>query len=93
MDSNHAEDHVYAELVALRELTREGDVVIVEDTNINGHPVLPVYGPGPYEGLHRYLSAYPDDYSRDVEREWKFGFTFAPDGFLIRTHHGTAPLP
>ncbi|HEX3549296.1 MAG TPA: CmcI family methyltransferase [Candidatus Elarobacter sp.] len=88
LDSDHAEAHVYAELVALRARTRPGDVVIVEDTNINGHPVLPDFGPGPYEALHRYLADYPDDYTLDAEREAKFGFTFARDGFLIRTAHG-----
>jgi cephalosporin hydroxylase len=89
LDSDHAEAHVYAELVALRPRTREGDVVIVEDTNINGHPVLPVFGPGPYEALHRYLADYPDDYVLDAEREAKFGFSFARDGFLIRSRHAT----
>jgi cephalosporin hydroxylase len=27
---------------------------------------------------------YPDDYTVDVNRETKFGFTFAPSGYLIR---------
>jgi len=84
LDSDHAETHVHAELVALRELTAEGDVVIVEDTNVNGHPVLPDFGAGPYEALHRYLAEHPGDYAADTERETKFGFTFARDGFLIR---------
>ncbi|HTD38717.1 MAG TPA: CmcI family methyltransferase [Candidatus Limnocylindrales bacterium] len=87
LDSDHAEAHVYAELLALRPRTREGDVVIVEDTNINGHPVLPVFGPGPYEALHRYLADYPGDYMIDAARESKFGFSFACDGFLIRSGH------
>ena len=87
LDSDHAEAHVYAELMALRPRTREGDVVIVEDTNINGHPVLPVFGPGPYEALHRYLADYPGDYTIDAARESTFGFSFARDGFLIRSGH------
>lgn len=89
LDSDHAEAHVYAELVALRALTRAGDVVIVEDTNVNGHPVLPDFGPGPYEALQRYRTDYPDDYALDAARESKFGFSFARDGFLIRSPHGS----
>ncbi|HEX3463966.1 MAG TPA: CmcI family methyltransferase [Candidatus Elarobacter sp.] len=84
LDSDHAAAHVYAELVALRDRTKEGDVVIVEDSNVNGHPVLPEFGPGPYEALHRYLAEHPGDYANDAEREAKFGFSFARDGFLVR---------
>lgn len=85
IDSNHQKDHVIRELLQIRTLTRPGDYVIVEDGNINGHPVLPGWGPGPYEALEEYFERYPDDYRRDVEREGKFGFTFAPSGFLIRS--------
>ncbi|MBV9768089.1 MAG: hypothetical protein JOZ32_00840 [Bryobacterales bacterium] len=42
------------------------------------------WGPGPYEALEEYLRQYPNDYQPDREREEKFGFTFAPKGFLIR---------
>ena len=83
--SDHSMKHVFLELVQLRSLTRPGDYVVVEDGNINGHPVVPDWGPGPYEALEEYFSRYPDDYRRDTEREEKFGFTFAPNGFLIRT--------
>jgi cephalosporin hydroxylase len=76
--------HVHAELMLLRPITRAGDYVVVEDSNINGHPVLPGWGPGPYEAVERYMSEYPDDYRRDLPRERKFGFTFAPNGFLVR---------
>ena len=68
----------------LRDLTRPGDYVVVEDGNINGHPVLPDWGPGPWEAIEEYESRHPDDYRHDTEREGKFGFTFAPRGYLIR---------
>ena len=63
-----------------------GDYVVVEDSNINGHPVFSPYdpGPGPYEALEEYFSRFPQDYIPDRERENKFGFTYAPKGFLIR---------
>ncbi|MDP8983069.1 MAG: cephalosporin hydroxylase family protein [Acidobacteriota bacterium] len=84
VDSNHTKDHVLAELMLLRDLTQPGDYVVVEDGNINGHPVLPGWGPGPYEALQEYLEKYSEDYFADTAREQKFGFTFAPTGFLIR---------
>ena len=84
VDSNHTKDHVLAELMMLRDLTQSGDYVVVEDGNINGHPILPGWGPGPYEALQEYMGRYPEDYIPDTAREEKFGFTFAPKGFLIR---------
>jgi cephalosporin hydroxylase len=84
LDSAHTKQHVYDELMMLRSITESGDYVVVEDGNINGHPVLPDWGPGPYEALEEYLAQYPNDYTPDLERENKFGFTFSPKGFLIR---------
>lgn len=84
LDSDHSRDHVLGELELLRGVTEAGDYVIVEDGNINGHPVLPGWGPGPTEALAEYFARYPEDYEQDTQREGKFGFTFAPAGFLRR---------
>lgn len=84
LDSDHSRDHVFAELCSLRTLTRPGDYVVVEDSNINGHPVYPSFGPGPFEAIRDYFKRFPDDYQHDKQRENKFGFTFATNGFLIR---------
>lgn len=84
LDSDHRMEHVLAELELLRDLTRPGDYVVVEDGNINGHPVLPDFGPGPMEAIEEYERRHPDDYEHDTEREMKFGFTFAPKGYLRR---------
>jgi cephalosporin hydroxylase len=84
LDSDHTKDHVLAELELMRSLLVPGDYLIVEDSNINGRPVLPGSGPGPFEAIEEYFRRFPDDYTHDVEREKKFGFTFAPGGFLIR---------
>jgi cephalosporin hydroxylase len=46
-------DHVYQELLLLLPLLQKGDYVVVEDSDINGHPVLPSYGPGPWEAVRR----------------------------------------
>jgi len=84
LDSNHEKQHVLGEMQLLRPLLQTGDYVVVEDSNINGHPVLPGWGEGPYEAMEEYFAIYPDDYQRDDLREQKFGFTFATAGFLIR---------
>jgi cephalosporin hydroxylase len=85
LDSDHRKNHVMAELSTLTPILKPGDYLIVEDSNINGHPVLPDWGEGPWEALEEFLADHPDDYVRDVEREKKFGWTFAPGGWLIRS--------
>jgi cephalosporin hydroxylase len=62
-DCGHHKEHVLAELMLLRSLTLPGDYVVVEDSNINGHPVFSDYdhGPGPYEALEEYLARFPQD--------------------------------
>ncbi|MGK7920324.1 MAG: CmcI family methyltransferase [Trichodesmium sp.] len=84
LDSDHNKDHVLQEMLLLRHLLHPGDYLIVEDSNINGHPVLPGWGEGPYEAVQEYFSLYPNDYEVDSSREQKFGFSFATGGFLIR---------
>jgi cephalosporin hydroxylase len=84
LDSDHTKRHVLAEMLLLRPLMKPGDYMVVEDSNINGHPVLPDWGEGPYEAIQEYLKTYPNDYRKDEARESKFGFTFATGGFLIR---------
>jgi len=84
LDSDHSEKHVLAEMNMLRPLLRTGDYLVVEDSNINGHPVNPLWGNGPFEAIAHYFRLHPDDYRHDSQREAKFGFTFAPNGFLIR---------
>ena len=84
LDSAHSKEHVLAELRMLTPLLRAGDYVIVEDADINGHPINPNYGPGPFEALEAFLRENPHAYRRDTERERKFGWTVAPGGFLVR---------
>jgi cephalosporin hydroxylase len=84
LDSDHTEENVYNELISLRPIVSSGDYVVVDDTNINGHPVLPDFGPGPHEALTRYKREFPNDYIQHRIRESEFGFANATDGFLIR---------
>jgi cephalosporin hydroxylase len=85
LDSDHSMSHVLAEMKLLRPLLSAGDYLIVEDSNINGHPVLPGWGAGPYEAIAAYEHEFPNDYTHDRARENRFGWTFAPNGFLIRS--------
>lgn len=84
LDSDHSMDHVLGEMRLLRPLLSAGDYLLVEDSTVNGHPVLPGWGPGPYEAIEAYEREFPHDYTHDVARENKFGWTLAPNGFLIR---------
>ena len=85
LDSDHSMNHVLAEMNLLRPLLSVGDYLVVEDSNVNGHPILPGFGAGPYEAIEAYEHEFPSDYKHDVARETKFGWTFATNGFLIRS--------
>jgi len=82
LDSDHARDHVLAELEAYRDVVTPGSYLIVEDTNVNGHPVFPGHGPGPWEAVEEFLGRAPE-FVADRERERLF-LTFNPRGFLRR---------
>lgn len=84
LDSDHTKDHVLAEMKILRPLLSAGDYLLVEDSCVNGHPIMPGFGPGPYEAIEAYEREFPNDYIHDYEREKKFGWTLAPNGYLIR---------
>lgn len=83
LDSDHSERHVLRELELLAPLVKVGGYLIVEDTNINGHPTYPEFGPGPYEAVGKFLAANPH-FEIDHARE-KFMMTFNPRGYLKRT--------
>jgi cephalosporin hydroxylase len=82
LDSDHAEAHVSRELELLSPWVSVGSYLIVEDTNINGHPTYPAFGPGPFEAVATFLEKHPD-FVVDLSRE-KFLMTFNPRGFLKR---------
>jgi cephalosporin hydroxylase len=84
LDSDHSRDHVLRELHAYVPVMRSGDYLVVEDTCINGHPVRPEFGPGPWEAVDQFLAESPGVLRHDAEREAKFGFTCAPRGFFIK---------
>ncbi len=82
LDSDHSQTHVAGELEAFAPLVTPGCYLIVEDTNINGHPVYPEFGPGPMEAVLEFLPNHPE-FVVDATCE-RLLMTFNPNGFLLR---------
>ena len=82
LDSDHSYEHVADELDSYSELVTPGSYLIVEDTNIGGHPVMPYLPTGPYEAAQDFLARDPR-YEVDTSRE-KFFLTTSPQGYLRR---------
>ena len=82
LDSAHDKGHVLDEMRAYAPMVTS--YLIVEDTNVNGHPIAPDFGPGPMEAVEQFL-AENDEFERDDSRE-KFLLSFNPGGWLRRKY-------
>ena len=82
LDSLHTKGHVLKELELYSKLVSLNSYIVVQDTNVNGHPVLPFYGEGPMEAVEEFLKTNKS-FEIDRSRE-KFLLTFYPSGYLKR---------
>ncbi len=80
LDSDHSKKHVLRELKLYNKFVSIGSYLIVEDTNINGHPVNKEYGDGPMEAVEEFLTKNKE-FEIDKSRE-KYYLTFNPNGYL-----------
>jgi cephalosporin hydroxylase len=58
-----------------------GSYVVIEDTILDGNPVWPAFGPGPYAALPTILDEHEFVSDPDLER---FALTFNVGGYLKR---------
>ena len=82
LDSDHSMAHVRLEIELYAPLVTPGNYLIVEDTNINGNPVLPESGPGPKEAIDDFMQLH-SEFIVDRSME-KLLMTFNPGGYLKR---------
>lgn len=82
LDSNHSESNVSIELELYSPLVTQNSYLIVEDTNLNGHPAALDHGPGPWEAVDKFLGRHTE-FVRDRTCE-RHLLTFFPGGWLKR---------
>jgi cephalosporin hydroxylase len=82
LDSDHTEAHVRAELDLYHELVPVGSYIIVNDTNIGGHPALDWMASSPWGAVHSFV----DDHAEfEIDREpEKHMLTLCPEGYIRR---------
>ena len=82
LDSEHSAANVLQELRLYAGLVTPGSYVVVEDTNVNGHPSFPDHGPGPWEAVQTFLSE-DERFRVDLDCQ-RHLLTFNPNGWLQR---------
>jgi len=82
LDSDHSKDNVLKELELYHGFVTKDSYLVVEDSNLNGHPVYSGFGQGlgPMEALEEFLPKHPE-YAVDKTKE-KFLMSFNPNGYM-----------
>src|SRR5690606_6224110 len=91
LDSLHTRRHFLAEMRLWNDLVSVGSYLIVEDTNINGHPVRSYHGPGPWEAVQAFRRQN-DEFLVDDSMH-KFLMTQNPHGYLRRVRPPNVGTP
>jgi cephalosporin hydroxylase len=89
LDSDHSRDHVFREMELYSPFIEVGGYMIVQDSNINGHPVYPSFGPGPMEAIEDFLKIN-SGFEIDKGRE-RLLHTMHPNGYLKRVRAASEP--
>jgi len=80
LDSDHQKDHVVKELDLYADLVTRAQYLVVEDTDVHGHPVCVEHPPGPWEAIEEWLPKH-DEFYQDRVCE-RFLMTMHPGGWL-----------
>lgn len=79
LDSLHTKDHVLQELDIYGPMVTSGSYMVVEDTNIHGHPIREDLPEGPWEAVHEWL---PKHSEFEIDKNLESISTNSPDGWL-----------
>ena len=83
LDSDHRCYHVLEEMKIYGELVTKDCYMIVEDSDLNGHPIYPSYGAGPFEAIEIYMREHNNGkFINDKIRENMYLITNAVNGYL-----------
>lgn len=89
LDSLHTKAHVLQEMLKYADLLSIGNYMLVEDSNLNGHPLPPDWHThtanegGPFEAIVEFFKIN-DQFRLDQELEKRFLFSYAPSGYLVK---------
>lgn len=81
-DADHRYENVLADLESYAPFVTPQCYLIVEDTNVNGHPVLHGWGAGPHEAVEEFCRRHTN-FVPDRSRE-KYLMTYNSGGYLRR---------